>query len=47
MPLVPMEIPSETVTVPNIWVMPPACLIASSAACARRLRPMLQGVMVE
>ena len=45
-PSVPMEIPSLTVIVPNIWGIPPAWRAASSARRARSLRPTLQGVMV-
>ena len=46
MPSVPIEMPSETVMVPNICGMPPAAWIASSARSASGFRPMLHGVTV-
>ncbi len=46
MPSVPMAIPSEMVGVPNVWALPPASWMASTAASASFCRPELQGVMV-
>ena len=45
-PSVPIEMPSLTVIVPNIWGMAPAALAAASARRARSFSPRLQGVMV-
>ena len=47
MPGVPMEMPSDTVTVPNICDLAPPASSAPSARTASLFRPMLQGVMVE
>ena len=45
-PSVPIEMPSLTVMVPNIWGMPPASLAAASARLERSSRPTLHGVIV-
>ena len=45
-PSVPIEIPSLTVIVPNIWGITPAARRAASARRARPSRPMLHGVIV-
>ena len=45
-PSVPIEMPSLTVMVPNIWGITPAALRAASARRASPSRPRLQGVMV-
>ena len=47
MPSVPIEMPSDTVIVPNICGIAPACFNAFSAFMASSFNPMLQGVMVE
>jgi hypothetical protein len=46
MPSVPIEMPSETVMVPNILGMAPAFFNAASAREASGPMPTLQGVMV-
>ena len=46
MPSVPIEIPSLTVIVPNIWGIPPDLFIDSSAFRANLFKPILHGVMV-
>ena len=46
-PSVPIEIPSDTVIVPNICGIAPAFFNASSASVASSFRPILQGVIVE
>jgi len=45
-PSVPIEMPSLTVIVPNIWGITPAARRLASARRARVSRPMLHGVMV-
>ena len=45
-PSVPIEMPSLTVIVPNIWGITPAALSAASARWASPSSPRLQGVMV-
>ena len=47
MPSVPMEMPSDTVMVPNICGMAPAFFNARSAFMASSFNPLLQGVIVE
>ena len=47
MPLVPIEMPSDTVMVPKVWGMTPASLRLAAAASARTARLALQGVRSE
>ena len=46
MPSVPIEMPSDTVMVPNICGIAPAFFAAASARTARSFNPRLHGVMV-